>query len=585
HQLWRSTDAGGSWSNISSVIPANTSPSLDNLSTQNGYDMLLSVKPNDPSFIIVGGVSIFKISDVTAANNPDAAADLAAKHIGGYGISANSTANALGDFINHHPDNHIGVFKPGSNIIFYCGNDGGIALTNDITATPSATYWQTPIRTGLNVSQFYSASIDKTNGSGFIAGGLQDRGNWMARSTGSLQSWQEVSGGDGCFAEIEPSGTYVFMSTTNGNIFRFAKADATSPVSATTAMKPGTLTNPLFVNPFEVDDNSGDIIYFSGGNTANSTTSGIWRTTNATAGTPTWGHFTNSNVASEQVSAITVSKAGSANVLYYGTSGGKLFRIDGANTADLATTTPTTITGGSFPAGYVSSIAVDPANSANVLVTFSNYNVARVWYSTNSGGAWTDVTGNLTGANSPSIRWAKMFSVSGTPHYFLATSTGVYYTTSLSGTPTWTQEAASSIGNVVTVMLDFRSSDGTLIAATHGRGVFETTITSALPVELTSFAGAYNGADVTLTWQTATEVNNYGFEIQRTVIPSGVEGWQKIGFVQGHGNSNSPKSYSFTDKNALSGKVQYRLKQIDFDGKYEYSSIVEVNVNALNRLE
>ena len=589
HQLWRSTNGGGAWTNISSVIPANTASltggnNLDNLSTQDGYDMLLSVKPDDPNFIIVGGVSIFRISDVTAANNADAAADLAAKHIGGYGVQANGTKNALGDFINHHPDNHAGVFKPGSNIIFYCGNDGGVHQANDITATPSATYWQSPLRSGLNISQLYSVSLDKTSGSGFIAAGLQDRGNWMARTTGALQNWQEVSGGDGCFAEIDPNGTNVFMSTTNGNIFRFEKSDATSPVTASTDLKPGTLTNPLFVNPFDVDPNSGDIIYFAGATTGKNT--GVWRTTDASAATPTWSYFANSDVSGEQVSAITVSKSGNANVLYYGTSGGKVFRIDGANTADVSTTTPTNITGGSFPAGYVSSIAVDPANSANVMVVFSNYNVDRIWYSTDSGTSWTSVTGNLTGANSPSVRWAIMFSVSGTPHYFLATSTGVYYTTNLNGgSTTWTQEAATSIGNVVCVMLDYRSADNTLIVATHGRGVFETTIASALPVELTTFAAAYTGDGVFLTWQTATEVNNYGFEIQRTVIPSGVEGWQKIGFVQGHGNSNSPKTYSFSDKNAPSGKVQYRLKQIDFDGKYEYSSIVEVNVNALNRLE
>lgn len=575
HQLWRSADAGSNWTNISSVIPANTAPTLDNLSTQNGYDMLLSVKPDNPNFIIVGGVSIFKIHDVTNDTQT-----LAEKHIGGYGIAANNTANALNDFKNHHPDNHIGVFKPGSNIIFYCGNDGGVHLANDITAASSGTFWETPIRTGLNVSQFYNASLDKTNGSGFISGGLQDRGNWMARTTGALQSWQEVSGGDGCFTEIDPSGTNVFMSTTNGNIFRFAKTDATSPVAATTAMKPATLNNPLFVNPFDVDDNSGDIIYFSGGTTGK--TSGIWRSTDASAETPNWAYFVNSEVAGEQVSAITVSKAGSANVLYYGTSGGKVFRIDAANTADVATTTPTNITGG-FPAGYVSSIAVDPANSANVMVTFSNYNVDRIWYSTNSGGAWTSVTGNLTGANSPSVRWAKMFSVSGTPHYFLATSTGVYYTTNLNGGSTsWTQEGTNTIGNVVVTTIDYRASDGVLIAATHGRGVFETTIATPLPVELTSFAATYTGDGVLLNWQTATEVNNYGFNVERR---TNNESWIKIGFVQGHGNSNSSKTYSYLDKDAPSGKVYYRLKQIDFDGKFEYSNIVEVSVNVLNRLE
>ena len=112
---------------------------------------------------------------------------------------------------------------------------------------------------------------------------------------------------------------------------------------------------------------------------------------------------------------------------------------------------------------------------------------------------------------------------------------------------------------------------------------------SALPVELTSFTASAADGKVFLHWQTATEVNNYGFAVERTSpSPSPYQGeggeagrgWETIGFVQGHGNSNSPKSYTFEDANPFSGKVEYRLKQIDFDGKYEYSDIVEVKLEA-----
>lgn len=74
---------------------------------------------------------------------------------------------------------------------------------------------------------------------------------------------------------------------------------------------------------------------------------------------------------------------------------------------------------------------------------------------------------------------------------------------------------------------------------------------------------------------------NYGFEIQRAGIYSNSDlsnpNFEKIGFVNGHGNSNSPKEYSFVDKNISAGKYLYRLKQIDIDGKFEYSKSVEVN--------
>lgn len=100
-----------------------------------------------------------------------------------------------------------------------------------------------------------------------------------------------------------------------------------------------------------------------------------------------------------------------------------------------------------------------------------------------------------------------------------------------------------------------------------------------LPVELTTFSAKYVDGKIVLTWQTSTEVSNYGFRVERASTQLGMT-WKEVSFVQGHGNSNSPKSYSYLDPNPPNGKVQYRLKQIDFDGKYEYSEIVEVNVEA-----
>jgi len=106
-----------------------------------------------------------------------------------------------------------------------------------------------------------------------------------------------------------------------------------------------------------------------------------------------------------------------------------------------------------------------------------------------------------------------------------------------------------------------------------------------LPVELTSFSASVSGSTVKLNWQTATEVNNYGFEIQR-LKDSKIEGlkdWEKVGFVAGNGNSNSEKSYSFTDDLTLNLnhtlKAQYRLKQIDNDGQFDYSKVIEVTIN------
>ncbi len=85
-----------------------------------------------------------------------------------------------------------------------------------------------------------------------------------------------------------------------------------------------------------------------------------------------------------------------------------------------------------------------------------------------------------------------------------------------------------------------------------------------------------------LNWQTSIEVNNYGFEIERCQnLNVKSEVWEKIGFVEGHGNSNSPKNYLFADfLTSISGKYYYRLKQIDGDGNYKYSNVIEVIIPA-----
>lgn len=96
-----------------------------------------------------------------------------------------------------------------------------------------------------------------------------------------------------------------------------------------------------------------------------------------------------------------------------------------------------------------------------------------------------------------------------------------------------------------------------------------------VPVELTSFAANVAGNSVNLNWNTATELNNNGFEVERKSANSQ---YSKIGFVAGFGTTTEPKTYSFTDNNVAAGNYTYRLKQVDFDGSYQYSNEVNVDV-------
>ena len=112
---------------------------------------------------------------------------------------------------------------------------------------------------------------------------------------------------------------------------------------------------------------------------------------------------------------------------------------------------------------------------------------------------------------------------------------------------------------------------------------FASTSAFSLPVELTAFSASIIDSKVNLSWATATEVNNFGFEVLRQAQDD--KEWIKLGFVNGNGNSNSPKNYSFIDSKISSGKYSYRLKQIDNDGQFEYSKTIEVSFGALNKFE
>ncbi|MBE0538218.1 MAG: T9SS type A sorting domain-containing protein, partial [Ignavibacterium sp.] len=94
------------------------------------------------------------------------------------------------------------------------------------------------------------------------------------------------------------------------------------------------------------------------------------------------------------------------------------------------------------------------------------------------------------------------------------------------------------------------------------------------PVELTSFSAAVNVNNVSLNWSTATETNNSGFQVER----SNGSAYETVGFVAGHGTTTELQNYSFVDQNVASGNYTYRLKQVDFNGTFEYSNTIEVEV-------
>jgi hypothetical protein len=463
HQLWKYThaDTGGTWVNRGGNLPSG-------LSTQTGYDMTVHVKPDNENFVLIGGTNLYRSTDGFATST-------ATTTIGGYPYWPG---------LNHHPDLHSGFFRGGNPGVYYSGHDGGLSKTDDVAAT--SVEWIN-LNNGYNVTQFYSVSISPESSNTMIMAGAQDNGTLLGDAPG-LSDWIMVYGGDGTVAKIPPaSDDRLYTQYQNGQMQRH-----TLDITNTTNITPSGSNNQLFVNPIALDPNNSAILYYAAGRTSPSLTSAIWRNDNAPSATTTvgWTALVNTNVGAatgytRRISALGVSKANSANVLYYGTVDGIVKRVDEAHSSAYVVTdiTPPGLGGGTSQGGFVRCVAVDPNNSDIALVAFGNYNFQNLWYTTDGGASWTDVEGNLSGPDGPSVRWATIFYLDTTMHAFIGTSIGLQSTTALDGSQTvWAQEANTAIGNILIAMMDYREADRTLAVGTHARGVFTATFDSPVGV-------------------------------------------------------------------------------------------------------
>ena len=228
-----------------------------------------------------------------------------------------------------------------------------------------------------------------------------------------------------------------------------------------------------------------------------------------------------------------------------------------------------------------------PVDFTFVTVDIGGMDLGRGVYQADASGT-LGITGTLTLTGTATDIFIIRTGTSGTPGTSLitaASSAVVMGGTALATNVYWVIGTSTALGGNSTF-------NGNILAGTtimqnadvsfEGRALGKTTVTlnglTVLPVELVSFTATAHRMNADLNWSTATEVNNFGFEVQRTMMNNelGMMNWSTAGFVEGAGTSSSPKEYSFTDKNLTSGKYSYRLKQIDRDGKFEYSQTVEV---------
>ncbi len=243
---------------------------------------------------------------------------------------------------------------------------------------------------------------------------------------------------------------------------------------------------------------------------------------------------------------------------------------------------PTSFTdspGGNYPPNVIATLTYNNnINLSNILgaeLEFdtqwdieNDWDYGQVLVSTNNGTSWTPLAGNYTTPGTGS---------------FQPPNEPLYDGTQL----TWVHEKmnlSQFIGQNIRLRFYLRSDGSIQNDGWYVDNIKISTYNTVIPVELTSFSAVSNGTDVKLNWSTSTETNNRGFEIQRSQISKvkSQSDWEKIGFVEGSGTTSEPRSYSFVDKNLKSAIYHYRLKQIDFDGTFEYSNEIEVNVTAPN---
>lgn len=514
--IYKSTDGGANWA------ATTGSPTSGWASGQAWY--ALAVDVDGSGNVVVGGLDTYKSTD---------AGGTWTKMSDWY-----TGAGSTGQYV-HADVHHIKMY--GANRVIFC-SDGGIFYSSDGGST---------IRdrnNGLRIKQFYSCAIHPSTTNYFLAG-AQDNGVHKFQNAG-LSSTTEVTGGDGAFVAIdqdEPNyqyGSYVYnqyrRSTDGGSTWSSVNFN----------------TNGQFINPFDFD-NANNILY------AGEAAGSYLRWTDPHTGS-TSAVVAITALNSSSVTAVTVSPY-TSNRVYFGTAGGRVVAVDNANTIASGSAGTNLSTG--LPSANVSCIAVGNDDN-HLLCCYSNYGVNSVWYSSNGGTSWTSLDNN--GVNLPDmpIRWCMFVPGSNHTKALLATEAGVYLTLALNGTSTnWIP--SSTFPTVRTDMLRYRSSDGIIAAATHGRGLWTQPLYSIVPTNKFLLKGKWQGKNgIELSWDYDGLATASSMEIESSV--DGIN-FSKIGVV-----AYSGSQYTF-NTSSNSNTVFYRIKSIEKASGSRYSNSIRLS--------
>jgi len=513
--IYKSTDYGINWTTVT------PSSNFQNLAGQGWYDLYCFINPKNPNKVYVGTIDIYRSVD---------------------GVNfTNITNGYAGGYV--HVDQHYIFFHPTDENTFIVCNDGGIWRTTNNGAT------FTNLNQNLTLTQFYRIAASPFD-PGRILGGTQDNGT---QQTFSTLNWSAAYGGDGgevCFNPFNQN--FILGETQNGGIFR-----TTNGGSSWSQAQNGinTSENVSWVAPIIAHPTISGTFYTARTSVYKSTDNG-----------GSWSAISSPVNGTNPIREMAISKT-NPNILF-ATSGSSIFKSTngGVNWTNVTV---------GLPNRTITSVYVHPQDENIVLITFSGFGTDKVYKSTNGGTSWISIDGPLPDAPVNDILIYTDNPIKPNT-YFVATDIGVFVTDDNGAN--WV-ELPDGIPNTVIMHLDYSPSTKMLRAATHGRGVYEAYISFQIPVELSSFTASVENQKVILRWSTATETNNSHFEIERKFKN---QQWEKIGYVNGYGTTTNPQSYLFEDDLSFinyDGKILYRLKQVDFDGSFNYSDIVATEVN------
>ena len=427
--ILRSDDKGVSWTEI------NT-PS-GNWATIAWHALTAAVDPNDPNILFAGGLDMNRTTN--AGTSWTRLSDWAQMYSGG-----------ADDYI--HADQHAIIFRPNSSDKILFATDGGIFYTENGTDVQPVFFQR---NRNYNTLQFYTCDIYPTDDYNYLSGGLQDNGTLIYTGV-DLSINSMISGGDGAFCFFDKDEPNIFISSYyDNNYYIFVDESYYASIS--------DYSCGIFINPADYDYKN-NTIYANAMSFSGNYEDKLCRIQGIPDGV--YGDYLPMNTGSTvPYSCIKVSPYALSGVttLFFGTQSGRLFRVDNAESIPQITEIGST----DFPPANISCIAIGGSEDT-LLVTFSNYGVSSVWQTYDGGNTWQNKEGNLP--DMP-IRWA-IYHPENSQQALLATEIGVWSTNELAQTSVTWQPSVNGLANVRVDMLKIREQDNTVLAATHGRGLF-----------------------------------------------------------------------------------------------------------------